>query len=415
MATVTPALAQSRGAARLGEQLYADVEHYAGLGDHRTASPGDAAVSNWLSARLSASGYKVETPAFALATFAPDHCSLSVGEAVIEGFPAWPVVPTTGFSGVLVNAAGPDSLNGAVALVVLPYRPGAAFVVRGYGSAVLDAQARGAAAIVVVTQGPTGAIVALNAHLTRFAWRVPVILVAGRETERLTSLAAARHQATIKITGAALPNATATNVLATRAAGPGAPGGTLVVTTPKSGWFSCAGERGAGIAIFLAVADMLARTSHRKLVVVATSGHELEGLGGEALLEHYAPPPTEVALWTHIGANIASNVVDVSQGVKRLDSINAQRGILVPADRMAAARTAFAGQPGYEAPVDVLSDKAIGEVVIYRREGYRNLIGLVGGHPLHHTRLDTAANATSPAALAPVARGLMDFIAGQSG
>jgi hypothetical protein len=48
--------------------------------------------------------------------------------------------------------------------------------------------------------------------------------------------------------------------------------------------------------------------------------------------------------------------------------------------------------------------------VLYRREGYRNLTGLVGGHPLHHTRLDTPTNATSPAALAPVERALRSLV-----
>jgi hypothetical protein len=310
----------------------------------------------------------------------------------------------------LRDAATPGDLTGAIALLVPRYQPGSSFVVPGFGSAVLDAQARGAAAVVVVTEGPTGDIIALNAHVKRFAWRVPVVQVAGREANRLRALAAERRTVTVATLGKVRPRARATNVIATRAALPGAPSGTVVLTTPKSGWFACAGERGSGIAIFLALADHLARTSRRALIIAATTGHELQGLGGEALLASHVPPPDQVAAWIHIGANVASHAVDLTRGVRRTDAIHPQRGILVRADHVPIAARAFAGQPGYQEPVDILSERAVGEVVLYRREGYRNLTGLVGGHPLHHTRLDTPTNATSPAALAPVERALRSLV-----
>jgi len=60
---------------------------------------------------------------------------------------------------------------------------------------------------------------------------------------------------------------------------------------------------------------------------------------------------------------------------------------------------AFAGQPGYASPIDANSDKALDEVFVFRRAGYRPIIGRVGRHPLHHTRLDTPANSTAPATL----------------
>lgn len=393
-----------------GAELFADVSHYSALGHHRTGGKGDQASTAWLSERLAASGYTVSTPGFDLATFEPDRCVVRYDNAVIPGFPAWPVVPTAGTSGVLSDASVAGTLTGRIALVVLPYRPGSAFVVRGFGTTVLDAQARGAAAILVVTEGPTGEIIALNAHLERFAWRIPVIQIAGREAGRLRALAARQEMVTVESTGAVLPKVHATNVMGKRPARPGSAPGTIVLTTPKSGWFDCAGERGSGIAIFLSLASRMTRWTDRAILVVATSGHELEGLGGEKLLERYAPPPTEVFLWTHVGANIASNDVDLRDGVRRTDAIFERRGILVPTPLIPVAAAAFAGQPGYADPVDIMSDRAVGEVVIYRRDGYHRLIGLVGAHPLHHTVLDVPENVTSAAALEPVGRGLHDLV-----
>ncbi len=393
-----------------GDRLYADVVTYAAMGDHRTGAKADNQSTVWLGDRLRQSGYKIETPSFVTPLFEPHQAELVIGDLTVEGFPAWPVVPTQGISAPLRDSTAVGDLTGVIALVVLPYRPGAAFIVRGYGSAVLDAQTRGAAAVAIVTQGPTGEIVALNAHLERYAWRVPVIQIAGREAERLSDLARIGTSAQIRITGKLTPAARAMNVVATRPALPGAPSGTVVLTTPKSGWFTCAGERGSGIAIFLAIADAMIKATRRQIVAVCTSGHELEGLGGEALLKYHAPAPADVAIWTHIGANIASNVVDLNNGLRRTEAIHSQRGILVPADKMSTARAAFLGQPGYEDPIDLMSDRAVGEVVIYRRDGHRRLVGIVGGHPLHHTRLDIPSHATSPNALEPVARGLAEFI-----
>jgi hypothetical protein len=52
----------------------------------------------------------------------------------------------------------------------------------------------------------------------------------------------------------------------------------------------------------------------------------------------------------------------------------------------------------------------VGEVEVYRDAGYTPIVGLVGGHPLHHTPIDRAEVVTSPGALEPVARGLATII-----
>ena len=47
----------------------------------------------------------------------------------------------------------------------------------------------------------------------------------------------------------------------------------LVLTTPVSGWFNCAGERGCGIAIALILAEKL--SAHCNVDLLLASGHEL--------------------------------------------------------------------------------------------------------------------------------------------
>jgi hypothetical protein len=77
------------------------------------------------------------------------------------------------------------------------------------------------------------------------------------------------------------------------------------VTTPLSGWFGCASERGSGAAIALDLAARLAETN--TVTVVACSGHELDHLGLHAWLSDAATrggvPSGPVV---HLGASIAA-------------------------------------------------------------------------------------------------------------
>jgi hypothetical protein len=76
---------------------------------------------------------------------------------------------------------------------------------------------------------------------------------------------------------------------------------------------------------------------------------------------------------------------------------------------MAPAARAFAGQPGYETPFDIDQRKPPGEVALFQSLGYAPLIGVVAGHPLHHTTRDLP-DVTDGRMLEPVARGLWGLI-----
>src|SRR5690606_13343234 len=67
---------------------------------------------------------------------------------------------------------------------------------------------------------------------------------------------------------------------------------TLVISTPRSGWFGCAGERGSGLAAWLLLARWAAGARLPvNLTLVATSGHEYEYAGGELYIAQMAPKP----------------------------------------------------------------------------------------------------------------------------
>ena len=80
----------------------------------------------------------------------------------------------------------------------------------------------------------------------------------------------------------------------------------VVVTTPLSGWFHCAGERGTGIAIALELAEGLARSY--PVMVVGATGHELDYLGAKRYLEGISIRPAAVI---HLGASVAAGTPGV--------------------------------------------------------------------------------------------------------
>jgi hypothetical protein len=392
-----PATAALQGAA-----LYADVKAYAGLGEHRTGTPGDQAATGWMVQALKRAGYRVETQGFDYPVFEIGRCEVDVGATQLAGLPYWTptTTPPDGITAPLTEAGGP----GRVAFVSMPgvsggglYQPPPKEVVQAVDS--------GASAVVVVTEHPLGELVAFNRTPLAPPWKAPVVFVAGRQKDLLQAVARRSGDVTVRLEGRSVTGH-ADNVIA-RKPGRGKP---VVISTPKSGWFHCAGERGSGIAIWLGLARWLA-TTEMNVVLLAASGHEFDGYGGAQFAKTLAPKPAETALWVHIGANVAMYDFVLQGGrVVRQGGPLPQRLLAVSEPLLPAAAKAFAGQVGYAEPFDIDKRKAPGEIAHYQALGYGPLIGMVASSAVFHTPRDLA-DVTGPDLLEPVARGLAALIA----
>ena len=404
--------ARSEPALPSGDMMFADVEAYAALGDHRTASPGDAATTAWLRKRLESAGLTVDVQAFEWARYIPEACALTFGGTSIDCLPAWQPTstPRNGLTARLVHAADAASVKDSIALVTIPYSPAGSFHAKGQSEPVLGAIAAGASAVVALTDGPTGDVIAMNAA-PDLRWAVPVVLTGSKNKPVLERAADEGTLATLVSSGRVDGAARAENVIARK---PGS-GKTIVISTPKSGWFRCAGERGSGIAVFLALATWAARSVGNPMLFLSTSGHEFEGAGAKLFLKGAAPAAGDVGLWLHIGANVACNAVEVTaNGPRRLDGPSKQRGLMAHQALHPVIAEAFRGQAGYETPQPPDPARAPGETGIFLAAGYEPLIGMVGAHPLHHTPVDLPHVATSPEQLASVATALSRIISSVS-
>ncbi|MCL4713369.1 MAG: hypothetical protein KJZ75_00550 [Hyphomonadaceae bacterium] len=281
--------------------------------------------------------------------------------------------------------------GGAVVIAHLPQRRWSSAAQPEIAAAIARVFTAGAGALILVTHGPTGELIRLNRPLTNE--RGPVLMLAPKAWRAFDIAAHAGRNVSLALDA---PPSTreAFNLIGRLDRGARR---SIVVSTPRSGWGVCAGERGPGVAVFLALARwMRDRFTGHNLVFVSTSSHEFENTGGAAFIESKAPTPDQTALWLHLGAGFAARDWHEAGGrLLPLPSADPQRFLVASSDFVALARAAFAGAPGLEAAYDA-SAGAAGELATVLAAGYAAAIGMFGAHRFHHTALDDL-NCVEPA------------------
>lgn len=361
------------------------LERYQGFGDKASGGPGDIACGAWLEAELTALGFTCQRQTFDAPAY-EGGATLTCGAASAELIPQASVVPTpaSGVSGPLY-LAGPDRSGPGIALIVLPHARWST-VVGAIEKRVNAALKAGASAVVIVTTGPTGEALALNAPIDRALFDRPVAVLAPKDSEPFVLAAAGGDTAMLRMAGRSFRRP-AFNVTATLKRGAAR---SLVISTPRSGWFGCAGERGSGLAVYLMLVRWAARAKLPvDIALVATSGHEYENGGGEHFIQELAPKPGRTALWLHLGANVAArDWHERGAQLAPLPSADPQRFLLASPPLMASAKAAFAGLPGLEQVYPADPAQAAGELGNILRAGYDPAIGIFGSHRFHHARAD---------------------------
>lgn len=387
-----------------GNNLYRDLITYYNLGNHRTATDVDIKTTYWIARQLRGVGFQLKIQPFSLRQFFVRQTRLIVAGKQVRSFPMWPP-RATGPNGIRAPLAAfnkgtpANSLRGRIAVVKFPFDARAAVFNGSVHSELIAAAARaGALAVVAITEGPTGELIALNSTAEASASPVPVVLSRPRDEAVFAQAIEQGTEAHLLVDGTNDPKAEAKNVVGKLERGRD----WIVISTPQSGWFRCAAERGPGIALFLALARWASkRQSPTSFLFVSTSGHELGGLGMKSFLNTYAPPPGQVLCWLHLGAGIATwKWEQGTEGMKRLNQVDANRYLMSTDDLAPLLTDAFAGLPGL-APD---THRAVGEYELIRKAGYR-AFGIAAAHTFHHTPADSP-EMTAPELLEPVAKAI---------
>lgn len=163
----------------------------------------------------------------------------------------------------------------------------------------------------------------------------------------------------------------------------------VVVTTPLSGWFRCAGERGTGLAVALQLAEDLAQD--QPVFFLGNTGHELENYGVRRwLADAFDLEPRAVV---HLGASIAAGTRDLL-GTLRLGV----RGVASDPSPALAPRMTLPLTRGSFVPVTSFPGE--GAEWDAALPAGTPLISFAGTFREFHTPDDRARRVTSPALLA---------------
>jgi hypothetical protein len=169
--------------------------------------------------------------------------------------------------------------------------------------------------------------------------------------------------------------------------------------TPKSGWFTCAAERGGGLVIWLALAEALSSTPHRRPIeFVASSGHEIHHYGLRAYIHARSTMVRDAAAWLHLGASIGAR-----RPMARMAASNQQLH-----DLAVAAFEAAGSDPRESFPV---GSPGSGEAREIATEG-GSYVSLMGGHPYFHSPNDTTDRAVDSASVARHAKAALQIAEG---
>lgn len=390
-----------------------DLDKYIGFGSKQAGGAGDNACGTWLASELEGLSFKIERQEVATPFFEPTRSELLCGDAKA---PLWPqpiVVQTAadGITGPLVriDPAGRAEapLDGAIALIDLPFGRWSSALAKPIREPITAAFAAGAKAAVVITNGPTGKIIALNADGRAPMFGGPVALIAPENAKPFLAAAMRRAPATMIVRGNG-GRRPAFNFVGRIDRGKSR---WLVVSTPRSGWYGCAGERGPGVAAWLWLARWASKAVQGyNLAFVCNTGHEYEYLGASEALKAFTPKPADTHFWLHLGANVAAR--DWHEGVgqwRALPSVDTQRYLSISPSLLSLARDVFAGHAGLEEPYssDTLTAGELTEIVA---AGYAPAAGVFGIHRYHHVAEDDArcVSAASVASTAAAFQGLIE-------
>lgn len=349
-------------------------------GIHRTASPGDVASLSWLLSQSRSFGLEnyasIKVESFPMDCVEVLDCYVEFEDGgKVEGVPVFDAVDTEE-DGVFGIAGTP--MEGAAEIAVVELNPLAVYS-RDYE----HLRESGYKAVVIITKplGPgVEGLALLNAERFPERWGVPVVQVSSVFRERVMKAVESGEKA--KVVSRTERRVGKGENLVVTIRGRDREGPPLIVLTPRSGWWTCASERGGGIVGWLACLKAFAerllgsgRETERDVVFVATTGHELGYIGLEAFLSVPGRAGwAKEATWFHFGANLGDNSGSPVRVMSAHDDLRNLAG-----SHLARQSQAFELVPANVAP--------LGETREVHRQGGRYVTFVAAG-PLFHTERD---------------------------
>jgi hypothetical protein len=349
------------------------IHRYEEQGFHRTGTEVDQISGEDLANHVRDIGLAPVREEFSIGRVDPIDASLVVNGRKIEGLPLFDGGFTTaaGIRGRIgeLNSNAPIGLT----QIAQPFLAGAGLL----GDARRQNKHQ---AIIVVTEGHRPGFCLSNADSFLSPFGPPVLQVTSEKAPFLADCARQGLEAVltahVERTQSQAFNVTAVVSGTDRAIGP------LVIITPRSGWWSCASERGGGLAVWLETMRAMRDTKpFRDVLFVAATGHEIGYRGVEVFIERRPGIVRGAKAWISLGANIGA-----AQG-PRLNHLQATDDAM---DSMVTAAVSGAGlRIDQRLPRGTVPG---GEAQPVHRGGGR-YVALIGFNDLYHNQMDRGEDA----------------------
>jgi hypothetical protein len=368
------------------------LRSYDAQGIHRTGTDVDRASGEWLREQARSAGAAVSLQSFPLERLEISQAFVEVGGRRIDGLPF--------FDAGLTSASG----------ISAPIGPGGVHVATADAAAISTEgeflaslrRDRTARAIIVLTAGGTPGLVPSNARRFAEPYGCPVLQVPAAPGQELLATAASSGSPVRVVCEAARIPATAVNVVA-EVPGRDRDLAPVVVITPRSGWWHCASERGGGIACWIETVHAAASASlPRRVLCLASSGHELGHLGLDRFLHAEAPLVKGAHAWVHLGANIGAGPSGSPVAGVRLQASDDELDAAMSLALAAAAAPIADRLPRGRVPAGEARNLHLGGA------RYVSLIGQ--GNRWFHHRGDRFPEAVIPVSVARYARAVADCV-----
>ncbi|MCK9496793.1 MAG: hypothetical protein M0R75_15065 [Dehalococcoidia bacterium] len=365
------------------------IRAYEGFGIHRTGWEGDDLTSAWLRDTLAEVGVSADLERFKFPRVEYRRARLTWPDGTIEGVPMYDGGFTAfgGIEGELCEDTDPDPF-GKIVVATSAVRGDARWTAPMALKHYQELEEQGVVGVVVPSGDPEGEVILRNAEHIKTPFNLPVLQVSAKDARRLgAALVMGGTEATLEVDGERLQS-NATNVVAT-VEGSEEGLAPVVVMTPKSGWFTCAAERGGGIAIWLALTEAARAASPRRSVhFVASSGHELHHQGLFHYLANRHGIVKQSAAWLHLGASIGARYPNARLGAsdEHLHALatSAVRDVGVDLDAVSVFEV---GNPGGGEARNIA-------------EGGGRYVTFLGGHRYFHSPQDTVEKAVDAESVA---------------
>lgn len=266
-------------------------------GIHRTGSDVDSASADWLAGEFSAHGVTPERSTYSLDRVDVVTATATVDGTTLDGLPR--------FDG---GTTGPDGLTGKLGPIGSDAPVGLAKTNPRSTPEVEETRRSGPhQAIIQITDGGRAGLCPINADSFTDPFGPPVLQVSNEHTALLEKAAA--DGATVSVTVEMTRTPTTSDNIVGRIDGRDPSLAPLVVMTPRSGWWSCASERGGGLVVLLEIMRTLSTANpDRTAIFTANSGHELGHLGLDHFIEENDGIVPSAHCWIHLGANFGSGI-----------------------------------------------------------------------------------------------------------